>query len=90
MTGHVTSHMTGHVLEAREVTRSAFVSSGEPGFVTLSLSTVHWTSFARIMSTNTLIIMPSKLPTDEGALFGYNLQHTIIYSHMTQTIEHFL
>jgi hypothetical protein len=30
----VTSHMTGHVLEAREVTRSAFVSSGEPGFVT--------------------------------------------------------
>jgi hypothetical protein len=30
----VTSHMTGHVLEAREVTRSAFVSSGELGFVT--------------------------------------------------------
>src|SRR6202789_3725690 len=27
--------MTGHVLRAREVTRSAFASSGEPGFVTL-------------------------------------------------------
>jgi hypothetical protein len=26
--------MTGHVLQAREVTRSAFASSGEPGFVT--------------------------------------------------------
>jgi hypothetical protein len=29
--------MTGHVLEAREVTGSAFVSSGEPGFVTSGL-----------------------------------------------------
>jgi hypothetical protein len=34
--------MTGHVLEAREVTRSAFVSSGEPGFVTISISLIYF------------------------------------------------
>lgn len=27
----MTSHVIGHVLRAREVTRSAFASSGEPG-----------------------------------------------------------